>query len=87
MGDVIPFKKPRRVGVKGAARALLTEAFEHVGEAHFVVLYVQNKAGVFAVRAVVRDEEELFDAYARAEAAIGHSKMQFIDTSAEHEFR
>lgn len=88
MGKVVQFKRPRRETIKGASRKMLTDAVQHVGSPVCVVIYAQNADGVFAVRSVHTDDMKLFDALARAEAAIAHDKSHFLEpTPAGHEYR
>ena len=86
MGDVLPFKKPRRQTVRSSARRMLTEALDYVVKPVNVVIYAENEDGTFAVRTVHQDTVKPFDALARAEAAISSDKMAFLsEPTREHE--
>lgn len=78
MGELVQFKKPRKQGIKGAARRQLTDAVNHVGSPVAVVIYTQNAEGVFAVRTVHLDTMHMFDVLSRAEAAIAADKPSFM---------
>lgn len=79
MGEVIPLKRPKRQTVRGAARALLTDALDHVGTPTVVVIYTQNAAGKWAVRTAHVEGVHLYDALSRAEGAINRDKAGFVE--------
>lgn len=86
MAEIIPFKKKRKVHMRGAARQMLSEAMDRVGKPVAVVIYAHSEDGTFAVRTVHEDSVELIDVLARAETAINVDKRQCIEEP-EHEYR
>ena len=87
MGEVIPFRKPPVGTIRGWGRKMYAEALAHVEKPTGIVIYTQNAEGVYAVRAVCLDEDQLFTLYAKAELAISETKRGFIEPPGEHEFR
>jgi hypothetical protein len=80
MDNVLRFRRPRRVTIRGHAREMLTEALRSVRGPAAVVVVVLGENGDFAVK-TANDANAIkdFDMYSRAGAICDSQRMRLIE--------
>jgi hypothetical protein len=78
MGEVIPFRKPRKGTIRGAARSCLTEALNSVKAPQGVVIITLGLEGTFSIESAAYDALDQFDLYSRAAALCDRERMAMI---------
>ncbi len=79
MGDVVPFRRPRKGTIRGSARACLTEALNSVKAPQGVVVITLGLEGTFAIQSAAYAAIDQFDLYSRAAALCDRERMAMIE--------